>query len=188
MFTGLIQATGELRELVDARLLVSLPEGAWTDPFQIGESIAVNGCCLTLSNLNEFAEFDLTKETLSRTTFQSLRPLTKLNLERAMRKNDRIGGHVVQGHIDGVGKLVSRRGELFRFEVPEDGAMYLLDKGSITIDGISLTVVSPKGPEFDVAVIPHTLTSTNLAELSEGSPVNIEYDMAIKYMAQMASR
>jgi riboflavin synthase len=188
MFTGLIQAKGEFRELNDARLRLNVPKDAWPDPFQIGESISVNGCCLTLALLDEFAEFDLTDETLSRTTFSKLQPGTELNLERAMRKNDRIGGHVVQGHVDGVGRLVSRRGEVFRFEVPEDGAKFLLDKGSIAIDGISLTVVSPKGREFDVAVIPHTLTSTNLAELAEGSPVNIEYDMAIKYMAQVASR
>jgi len=188
MFTGLIQATGEFKELNGARLRLSLPTNAWSDPLQIGESMAVNGCCLTLALLGDFAEFDLTKETLSRTTFAMLQPGTKLNLERAMRKDDRLGGHVVQGHVDGVGELVSREGEAFRFEVPKDGAKFLLDKGSIAIDGISLTIVSPMGREFDVAVIPHTLSSTNLAELTEGSPVNIEYDIAIKYMAQMANR
>ena len=105
-----------------------------------------------------------------------------------MRKDDRLGGHVVQGHVDGVGKLVSRRAELFRFEAPEQSAKFLLDKGSIAIDGISLTIVSPRERNFNVAVIPHTLTTTNLDELLEGTPVNMEYDMAIKYMAQMASR
>lgn len=188
MFTGLIQTTGSLHELAGARLFVALPQHAWPDPLQIGESISVNGVCLTLARLGEFAEFDLTEETLNRTTFPLLRPRTKLNLERAMRKDDRLGGHVVQGHVDGVGKLVSRRAELFRFEAPEQSAKFLLDKGSIAIDGISLTIVSPRERNFNVAVIPHTLTTTNLDELLEGTPVNMEYDMAIKYMAQMASR
>lgn len=105
-----------------------------------------------------------------------------------MRKDDRLGGHVVQGHVDGVGKLVSRNGERFRFQVPEEGGKYLIDKGSIALDGISLTIVSPKGREFEVAIIPHTLSSTNLSQMSEGSPVNIEYDIAVKYMAQLAGK
>lgn len=185
MFTGIVEAIGELRELSGSRLKVSIPTQGWSDPLQIGESIAVNGCCLTLAELQELAEFDLTEETLRRTTFTSLFPGSKLNIERAVRSGGRMGGHVVQGHVDGVGKLVSRQGERFRFEVPEDGAKLLLDKGSIAIDGVSLTVVAPKGPRFDVAVIPHTLASTNLSQLVEGSPVNVEYDMAIKYMAQL---
>ena len=188
MFTGIIQATGELRALSRSRLSIYLPDGAWIDPFQLGESIAVNGCCLTLAALDQFAEFDLTEETLSRTTFNLLAQGSKLNLERAIRSGDRMGGHVVQGHIDGVGKLIARDGERFRFQVPESGAKYLIDKGSIAIDGISLTIVSPKGREFDVAVIPHTLSATNLSQLQEGSPVNVEYDMAIKYMAQLAGK
>ena len=188
MFTGLIQAVGELIELNGSRLRLFIPRSAWEDPLLIGESVAVNGCCLTLSALQENAEFDLTAETLTRTTFKALGPGTKLNLERAARQHDRMGGHVVQGHVDGVGKLIARHGETFRFQVPDGGFKYLLDKGSIAVDGISLTVVSPKGREFDVAVVPHTLASTNLSQMREGTPVNIEYDMAIKYMAQIVGR
>lgn len=157
----------------------------------IGESVAVNGCCLTVvrSGVND-ATFDLSEETLARTNLGLLREGSHVNVERAMKPNDRFGGHIVQGHVDAVGELVSRQpsetGEVFRFRVPLDGDVFLIDKGSIAVDGISLTVVHPDNCEFDVWVIPHTLSQTTLGAIQPGAAVNLEYDVVAKYVQRLA--
>jgi riboflavin synthase len=203
MFTGLIQAVGSVAEIAGSRLVIRVPEGLGGDPFVLGESVAVNGCCLTVVSagpalaaqeresqdsaaaLPTLLAFDLSEETLARTTLGSLQPGSPVHLERALRPADRIGGHFVQGHVDGVGELVSRTpaatGETLRFRVPEGGERYLMDKGSIALDGVSLTIVGPRGREFDVAAIPHTLAATTLGSLRPGDQVNVEYDLLAKY-------
>lgn len=187
MFTGLVQAVGQVRSLEGGRLAVAV-EAGWPDPLAIGESIAVNGCCLTAVSLDPLA-FDLSEETLARTALSELRAGSSVNLERALRAGDRLGGHFVQGHVDGVGRLLSRTprkgSEVFRFSVPAEGAKYLIDKGSIAIDGISLTVVEPNGGEFDVHLIPHTLSHTNLGALPVGNGVNLEFDVLAKHVERL---
>lgn len=189
MFTGIIQARGSVTALEGSRLRIEVPSTAWNDEIAIGESIAVNGCCLTVVGATHAPEFDLSDETLKRTTFGSLEPGTFVNLERALTPSGRMGGHFVQGHVDGVAELVSRRvepnGEVFRFRVPADGSKYLAPKGSIALDGISLTIVDPTDTEFDVWVIPHTIEMTNLGSLEPGARVHVEYDMLAKYLERL---
>jgi riboflavin synthase len=126
-------------------------------------------------------EFDLSLETYDRTTFGSLEDGSRVNVEAALRAGDAIGGHFVTGHVDGVGEFLGSDGEDFRFRVPSDGEGFLVDKGSIAIAGVSLTVVRPVGLEFSVAVIPHTLSATTLGSLAVGDGVNIEYDVLARY-------
>lgn len=185
MFTGLIQTLGVVREFGAGRLVL---DATWPDdhePIAAGESVAVNGCCLTTIEAGALV-FELSPETLARTAFGKLIPGAVVNLERALRVGDRMGGHWVQGHVDGVGSLlaVSPHGAYteFRFRIPAEGDRYLIDKGSITIDGISLTVVTPIDGEFAVWVIPHTLQHTNLKSARPGDAVNIEYDLVAKYL------
>lgn len=192
MFTGIVQALGEVVSRAGESLSIRVPNDFVDDPIQIGESVAVNGCCLTVVRGEKVLEFDLSQETLSRTTFGDLDPGTRVNLERALRVGDRLGGHFVQGHVDVVGQLIGRTaneaGETFRFRIPENGATYLIDKGSIALDGISLTVVNPKGSEFDVAVIPHTLKETNLGGKAVGTKVHVEYDVLAKHIAKLLGK
>jgi riboflavin synthase len=191
MFTGLVQAVGTVASLEGGRLVLSAPN-AWDDPLEIGESIAVNGCCLTLVAAGPDLEFDLSEETLRRTAFGTLHAGARVNLERALRAGDRMGGHFVQGHVDGVGRLVSRMAhegsETFRFAMPAQGSRYLIDKGSVAVDGVSLTVIEPGEATFDVSLIPHTLGSTNLGDRQPGDPVNLEYDVLAKYVERMLGR
>jgi riboflavin synthase len=190
MFTGLVEAVGEVVSLSDdGRLVVRAPFAS--GPVEIGESVAVNGCCLTAVEVGEALAFELSLETLRRTTLGSLRPGRSVNLERAMRADGRFGGHLVQGHVDGVGRLVetepSGGAVRMRFEIPETGAVYLIDKGSIALEGISLTVVEPHGPRFDVWIVPHTLKHTALRELTSGDPVNVEFDVIAKHVERLLS-
>lgn len=172
----------------------------------IGDSVAVAGACLTVVALEEPPEgasgapggpdmaFDLSRETLDRTWFERILPSSPghlVNLERALRVGDRLGGHMVSGHVDTQGTLVERRetgdgGAEFVFEVPEGFDRYLFDKGSVTIDGISLTVVSPAERRFSVAVIPHTLQRTHLAALASGDPIHLEADLVGKWVERLA--
>lgn len=167
----------------------------------LGDSIAVAGACLTVVELTKAERaagdasdmaFDLSQETLERTWFGGrIAPGMVVNLERALRVGDRLGGHMVSGHVDTVGGLVSRKdvgdgGAVFRFSVPAGFERYLVDKGSVTIDGISLTVVDPLGQEFGIAVIPHTLRRTHLARLKDGDPVHLEADLIGKWVERLA--
>lgn len=158
------------------------------DPIKAGESIAVNGCCLTALEDGQLA-FDLSPETRLRTSFQGLSIGARVNLERAMRPMDRLGGHIVQGHVDCVGEVVAvlHDGDftIFRFRASEEYDRYLIDKGSIAVDGVSLTVVNPVAGEFDVWAVPHTVAHTNLGDRRPGELVNLEFDVLAKHVEKL---
>jgi len=189
VFTGLVQAVGVVAAISEARLEVIAPEGlAVDDPIREGESIAINGCCLTVLP-GAGLKFDLSEETLRRTSFHNFKSGSSVNLERALRVGDRLGGHLVQGHVDAVGTVVERSenqtGLALTIRAPSDGARYLVDKGSVTVDGVSLTVVNPRAEIFDLWLIPHTLAETNLASLHVGDLVNLEYDVLAKHVESL---
>lgn len=189
MFTGLIEAVGEVVRHVAPRLVVRPPEGGMGEPWALGESIAINGCCLTLVDFAEGLAFDLSEETYARTTLNQLTPGNPVNLERAMRVGDRLGGHMVQGHVDTTGTLVSLEpsgdGWTMTVQAPAEDAALLVDKGSVTVDGISLTVVEPDATgRFQVAVIPHTFAHTHLRAAQSGQRVNLEFDIIAKQVVR----
>lgn len=194
MFTGIIESVGRVVALRGSKLDVCVDEDSLHgDPLDLGESMAVNGCCLTLTEWSrEWLRFDLSKETLKRTTFLSLEPGSGVNLERAMRADGRFGGHWVQGHVDGTAEVIGvETFEEFtnlRLLLKSGGEQYLIDKGSITLDGVSLTVVDPQDSEFSVALIPHTLSYTNLGERRIGCRVNVEFDVLAKYVERMMNK
>lgn len=190
MFTGLVEALGYVRSLEQrgdaARLIL---ETSLTSELALGESVAVNGCCLTVTSAEaEIVTFDLLVETLVRTNLDALRVGTRVNLERALRADGRFGGHFMQGHVDTTARVLSaeRKGEgtdlSLRIELPPSGARYLIEKGSIAVNGVSLTVASLGTDTFGLWIIPHTLQETNLGDLKPGDPVNLEYDMLAKYV------
>ncbi|MCC6406169.1 MAG: riboflavin synthase [Planctomycetes bacterium] len=201
MFTGLIEACVAVRSLerrgAGARLTLPEPFPSWRVAH--GESVAVSGCCLTVVGGASAAggvpaplEFDLSAETLARTWFGELAPGRLVNLERAMRLDDRLGGHLVSGHVDGVGAITriddsGDGGWRMGFEVPAGFERYLIDKGSVTIDGISLTVVEPRGRSFDVALIPETLAKTHLGRAEVGQRVNLEADLVGKWIERLVA-
>ena len=187
MFTGLIEAIGSVRSLEKrgdaAHLTLETPLAS---RLQSGESLAVNGCCLTVTaTINETASFDLLGETLARTNLGTLAVGACVNLERALRADGRFGGHFVQGHIDTTAKVISAeiKGADLNLVIflPAVGARYLIEKGSIAVNGVSLTVASLSPDRFGLWIIPHTLQETNLGDLQAGSLVNLEYDMLAKY-------
>lgn len=179
MFTGIVQCVGTVVSTGNARLEVDAPSLPYWPPD--GGSIAIDGCCLTHTGGAPLT-FDLSDETLSRTTLGLLREGSQVNVEAALRAGEPIGGHFVTGHVDGMGAFLGSSGEEFRFSAPTGGERYLADKGAITIAGVSLTVVRPAGLEFSVALIPHTLQATTLGSLSSGDPVNIEFDVLARYV------
>ncbi|MBX3119827.1 MAG: riboflavin synthase [Fimbriimonadaceae bacterium] len=189
MFTGIIQTVGVIREIDAPKLLIDVPNDVWDDPYRLGESISVNGCCLTLADFDQGLNFHLSEETLARTTLHSIQAGDRVNVERAMRPTDRFGGHIVLGHVDTIGELLSMHDEgeshVFRFEAPQGYGKYLVDKGSITIDGISLTVVRPFAGAFDVWVIPITYEHTNLSVRQPGDKVNFEFDVIAKHVERL---
>lgn len=194
MFTGIIEGTGRLigKRKVGGGMAFDIDAGFLiTDPEE-GESIAVNGVCLTAYNIkgSRFSA-DVSPETLSRTRLGVLGSGDSLNLERALRLSDRLGGHMVSGHIDCVANVSSKKGvgdyTLFSFSLPREQGRYIIEKGSITIDGISLTVNSCVPGSFSVSIIPHTLKNTTLGALKVGSKVNIEVDIIGKYVEKLLS-
>ncbi|HEY0865780.1 MAG TPA: riboflavin synthase [Fimbriimonas sp.] len=192
MFTGIVQATGCVVSLVDGVLSLRPPSDFAPEGTVVGESIAVNGCCLTVVPSEDgLLRFDLSPETLHRTSLGDVEAGSRVNLERAMSANGMLGGHIVQGHVDAPGEVVSltprENAVIVRFRAPREYDRYLIDKGSVTVDGISLTVVDPKDGEFDTWIIPHTLEVTNLGERKPGDRVNLEFDVLAKYVEKLLS-
>ncbi|MBL8898053.1 MAG: riboflavin synthase [Planctomycetes bacterium] len=192
MFTGIVSLVRPLlrREQNGREQVLWIDLAPWSSDLVLGESIAVNGACLTVSaRAGDLARFDLSAETLARTRLGALQPGRRVNLERALRLSDRLGGHLVSGHVDGLGRLVGRAasggGETLSFELGAELERYLIDKGSIALDGVSLTVVAPRGPRFDVWVVPHTLRETNLGELAVGDAVHVEADLVGKWIEKL---
>lgn len=192
MFTGIIQGKGtvlEKRPFGGGMLFVLEAGFDLTDPEE-GESIAVNGVCLTAKEIaNRRFTVDASPESLSRTILGQLAVGSKVNLERALRLSDRLGGHLVSGHVDAVSTVVERRAQgaftVFVFSVPAGLGKYIIEKGSITINGISLTVNHCDANTFSVAIIPHTLTITTLGQVKIGDQANIEVDIIGKYVEKL---
>ena len=188
MFTGLIEALGTVRALEQrgegaARLML---ETQLASELLLGESLAVNGCCLTVTSAeNGVIAFDLLGETLARTNLSTLRSGSRVNLERALRADGRFGGHFVQGHIDTTTEVLvaEQKGADLNLVIglPPGGARYFVEKGSIAVNGVSLTVAALESDTFGLWIIPHTLQETNLGDLKVHDRVNLEYDMLAKY-------
>jgi riboflavin synthase len=201
MFTGIITGIGTLREAqpahegADARFVIAAPErnASWADmaAIALGASICCSGCCLTVveRGAGHFS-VDVSAETLSKTILGSWKPGTPVNLEAALRLGDELGGHIVSGHVDGTGELIARTPEngstRLRFLAPEALARFIAPKGSIAINGVSLTVNEVEGAAFGVNIIPHTETATTLGVLGVGDRVNLEIDMLARYVARLA--
>ncbi len=193
MFTGIIEGVGRIAALEHHGGDVRLSVEAGTLPFdtvQLGESIAVNGVCLTVIafDATSFAA-DASTETLSLTTLGDLTVGAVVNLERAMRPTDRLGGHLVSGHVDGVGRVQSvhedARAQRWRFQAPAALLRYIAKKGSICVDGVSLTVNEVDGEGFEVALIPHTVSHTAFAHTQVGDAVNLEIDLVARYVERL---
>lgn len=189
MFTGIVERLGTIQSIEPQaggyRIRVDIGE-AFGD-VAIGDSIAVNGCCLTVVHLDEpVLDFDAGQETWSRTTMGNLTNGSPVNVERSLKVGDRLGGHYVTGHVDGVGTLVSRSDDedwsTFVFEAPQSLMKQMVSKGSITVAGVSLTLVDVTDSTFSVALIPHTLAVTTLGQLRAGDKVNLETDVLAKYV------
>jgi len=192
MFTGIIHHTGVIEALerlangARIRLRTTDPE-----PFTRGESLAVNGVCLTMLPEDGFLVADVSDETLSLTTLGSLAAGSRVNVERALALGDRLGGHLVQGHVDGTGSLLSIETEgefaVYRWGYPRTFADLVVSKGSIAVDGVSLTVVEPDAESFGAALIPETLRRTNLGDAKPGDAVNLEFDMVAKHIRNLVA-
>ncbi|MGQ0794086.1 MAG: riboflavin synthase [Deltaproteobacteria bacterium] len=195
MFTGIVEDIGRVREIKagakDAALsfeLKNIPAGELV----LGESIAVNGACLTVTSIgsNTFT-VDASQETLRRTNLGNLKPGSRVNLERAMKVGGRLGGHIVNGHVDGVGRVdsLARRGEslVVWFSIPEGLSKYVVEKGSIAVSGVSLTVNEVEASRFSVNLIPFTQEATALSDIKAGDAVNIECDIIAKYVEKLTA-
>lgn len=193
MFTGIIEELGAVREVVTdsggARITIAAPKTA--ADLELGGSVAVNGCCLTAVSVEpDGFSADAVQETLARTALGELQPGETVNLERPLRVNGRLDGHLVQGHVDGTGTISFRRSlpdgsyELV-VAAPSSLTRFLVEKGSITVDGVSLTVVSVDEQQFSVALIPHTANVTTLGQKPEGGRVNLEVDVVAKYVERL---
>jgi riboflavin synthase len=187
MFTGIVEELGTVLSRQGPRLRI----GARTvlDDVELGASIAVNGTCLTVVGWDDAAgwwEADVVDETYARTALGALEPGHRVNLERPVRLSDRLGGHLVQGHVDGVGEIEVAAPDL-RVRGDRELLRYVVEKGSITVDGISLTVAAVHDDGFGVAVIPHTMEVTTLGHKGPGDPVNLEVDVTAKYVERLLS-
>lgn len=195
MFTGIIEAVGKVVSAEErgevVRFAVEAPEV--TEGVKLGDSVAVNGACLTVVEATPAVlAFEAIRETLVKTSLGALEPGSRVNLERAMRADARLDGHIVQGHVDDTGRVakLERDGDDVRFYVDcaPEFADLLVEKGSVAIDGVSLTVVGVRSDGFDVALIPHTLVVTTLGERKPGDPVNLEADVLGKYVKKYLER
>jgi riboflavin synthase len=193
MFTGIIQCTGTLARSEprrgDLRLIIDAPALDLSD-VAIGDSIAVSGCCLTVvARDGGTLAFDVSNETLSLTTLGALREGDVVNLEKALRLSDRLGGHLVSGHVDGLARIISietdARSQRWWIEVPEELARYIAAKGSVCLDGVSLTVNEIDGARFSVNLIPHTVEVTTFARRKPGDALDLEVDMMARYVERL---
>jgi riboflavin synthase len=193
MFTGIIQAIGEIRSVAlrggDVRLTVATGK-LDMQGVSAGDSIAVNGVCLTAVVLEGLSfGADVSRETLSLTTLGDLKPGSGVNLEKALTLATPLGGHLVSGHVDGIGSVVERRDDArsvrFRIEAPNELARYIAHKGSISVDGTSLTVNAVSGPLFDLNIVPHTLKETIMRQYVTGTRVNLEVDLLARYLERL---
>ena len=181
MFTGIVREVGTVASFDGSRLVVESGTEA-----EVGDSVAIAGVCLTVAARdNGSLAFDVVPETLARTTLGSLAAGEAVNVEPSLRAGDPLGGHIVQGHVDGVGTL-RERGELTWFDAPVEIVRYCVEKGSIAVNGTSLTVAATDDGGFAVALIPHTLEATTLGALSPGDGVNLEVDVLAKYVEKLA--
>ncbi len=193
MFTGIIQAVGTLSKLQpkggDMALVVNTGKLDMSD-VQLGDSIAVNGVCLTAVALNN-SEFtaDVSRETLSLTSLGHLSEGSTVNLEKALTLETRLGGHLVSGHVDGLGEVIERRNdgrsEWFNIKAPDNLAKYIAAKGSITIDGVSLTVNRVDGVHFEINIVPHTIQETIIGQYQAGTKINLEVDVIARYLERL---
>jgi riboflavin synthase len=193
MFTGIIQAIGKIVTLEprggDVRIVIDSGKISMAE-VNLGDSIAVNGVCLTVVEKtgNGFTA-DVSNETLSRTTLKQLKAGSSANLEMALTPNTRLGGHIVSGHVDGEGEVIKRwsdgRSEKFLFKAPDPLAKYIAEKGSICVDGISLTVNKVEGAQFELNIVPHTLQETTMSEFQTGRKVNLEVDLIARYLERL---
>ena len=190
MFTGLVQTTGTVTSIADGRLRLETAE-----PLQVkeGDSVAVNGVCLTASSVGEDGiHADVMAETLRRTALGVLVPGAAVNIELPLRAGDHLGGHIVQGHVDGTATVEAVTEEGFarvvRIAAPEDLLRYVVEKGSVAVDGVSLTVAEVDGDGFSVSLIPETLERTTLGSLEPGRRVNVEVDVIAKYVEKLVDR
>jgi len=188
VFTGIVEEVGVVAKISDNGMTVQASKVL--EDVKLGDSIAVNGTCLTAVSFTK-GEFsvDLSPETMRRTSLGKLSEGSLVNLERALLASDRMGGHIVQGHVDGTGRIMSTKTDgdsiIFRVRVPKRLNKYIVEKGFIAVDGISLTVVQRGASSFTLAVIPFTLENTNLARLSVGDQVNLEADILAKYIESL---
>ena len=193
MFTGIIQAQGSIKEIRSSNkgaVFVFNPNSLDLSAISIGDSIAVNGVCLTVTQLDKnYFSSDVSQETLNCTTFSQLKKGQNINLEKSLRLNQGVDGHIVSGHVDGVGKitLIAIEGDSTRMKIKvEDNLVkYIVKKGSICINGVSLTVNEIDGNVFDVNIVPHTFSVTTLDELKVNSQVNIEIDIIARHIEQL---
>lgn len=199
MFTGIVEETGTVAKIGRGKksILLTIRAGTSARGLKIGGSLAVNGCCLTATKISShgrsrLVQFDLLNETWERTTFQYLKLHSPVNLERPLRADGELGGHFVTGHIDGVGKIVrwekSGMDHLLDIAAPRNVMRYLIEKGSIALDGISLTVAAVGKKDFRIWIIPHTLEVTGLREKKVGDHVNLEADLLGKYAEKFTGR
>lgn len=195
MFTGIIQATGRVARIErrggDVRLAVVAPVSARAD-VAAGDSICVSGCCLTVASLDDDAmAFDVSNETLGLTTLGGLREGDAVNLEPALRLSDRLGGHLVSGHVDGLGTIAAieadARSQRWTLEAPATLIRFIAAKGSICVDGVSLTVNAVEGARFGVNLIPYTVAQTTFGQRRVGDRVNLEVDLLARYVARLGS-
>ncbi|MDU9391170.1 riboflavin synthase [Pseudomonas japonica] len=193
MFTGIIESIGSIRSITpkggDVRVHVETGKLDLGD-VKLGDSIAVNGVCLTAVELpGDGFWADVSRETLDCTAFSDLKSGSRVNLEKALTPTTRLGGHLVSGHVDGVGEIVSRadnaRAIQFRVRAPKELAKYIAHKGSITVDGTSLTVNDVDGAEFELTIVPHTLAETIMADYRPGRRVNLEVDLLARYLERL---
>jgi len=193
MFTGLIETTGTVNSLDKTAHGMKLSVKPLSEiELGIGDSVSVNGVCLTATSDNKVLLFDISPETVQSTNLGELRTSEKVNLERALRLSDRLGGHMVTGHVDAVGLIKDRKGAgeytFYTIEAAKDILRYIVKKGSVAIDGISLTVTGLDRQSFSVAIIPHTMTATNIGEKRVGDKVNIEVDIIGKYVEKFIQK